>query len=296
MCREKIGKPVNHKLAVVLREAGQSPFSENILRLPFPRKCSLPTFASPFTETGDAIEHLRTYRMTLTQWDHYDVVLCKFFPANLKDEALLWYNNLPKGSVQSFDHLSELFLETYLQNSRIQPEVDALFQISRGPNESLHSLVTRWRKVCVEIGKVPEDYAILAFKNSLRKKNPLFVRMHEGMPKNLGKIRVIQEDYVALEELQNGTYDKMVKGTNRGANVVEPQNLPAQGVGRSNGGPTRFDKYWTGGWKGRDQTQQQKGKFIDPVYTKLNTPILEILKKIDGQHTITYPWNRGQQH
>ncbi|XP_026415980.1 uncharacterized protein LOC113311354 [Papaver somniferum] len=281
MYREKAGKSENHKLAVVLREAGQSPLCENLLRLPFPRKCSLPTFASPFTGTRDAVEHLRTYRMTLTQWDHYDVVLCKFFPASLKDEALLWYNNLPNGPVQSFDHLSELFLETYIHYSRIRPEFDASFQFSRGPNESLRSLVTRRRKLCAEIGKVPEEYAILGFKNSLSKTDPLFVRMHEGMPKNLGKLRVIQEDYVALEELQDGTYDKMVKGTDRGANEVEPQNLPPQGAGRPNGGPTQFDKHRTGGWKGRDQTQQKKGKFIDPVYTKLNTPISEILKKID---------------
>ncbi|XP_026420338.1 uncharacterized protein LOC113316354 [Papaver somniferum] len=292
MCREKAGKHENHKLAVVLREVGESPLCQNLLRLTFPRKRSLPTFASPFIGTGDAVEQLRTYRMTLTQWDHYDMVLCKFFPASLKDESLLWYNNLHKGPVQSFDHhLSELFLETYIHNSRIRPEVDALFQISRGTNVSLRSLVTRWRKLCAGIGNVPEDYATLGFKNSLRKTDPLFVRMHEGMPKNLGKLRVIQEDYVALEELQDGTYNKMVKGTN----VVEPQNLPSQEAGRSNGGPTQFDKHRTGGWEGRDQTQQKKGKFIDPVYRNLNTPISEILKKIDGQHTITYPWNRGQQ-
>ncbi|XP_026384481.1 uncharacterized protein LOC113280054 [Papaver somniferum] len=115
------------------------------------------------------------------------------------------------------------------------------------------------------------------------------------MPKNLGKLRVIQEDYIALEELQDGTYDKMVKGTNRGANVVEPQNHPFQGARRPNGGPTQFDKHRTGGWKGRDQTHPKKGKFVDPVYTKINTQISEILKKIDGQHSITYPWNRGQQ-
>ncbi|XP_026439781.1 uncharacterized protein LOC113338616 [Papaver somniferum] len=117
------------------------------------------------------------------------------------------------------------------------------------------------------------------------------------MPKNLGKLREIQEDYVALEELQDDTYDKMVKGTSRGENVVEPQNpkIPAQGAARSNNGSTQFDKHRTGGWKWRDQDQQKKGKFVDPVYTKLNTPISEILKKIDGKHKITYPWNRGQQ-
>ncbi|XP_026414148.1 uncharacterized protein LOC113309844 [Papaver somniferum] len=203
---------------------GRSPFCENLLRLPFPKKCSLPTFTSPFTETGDAIEHLRTYRMTLIQWDHHDVILCKFFPASLRDADLMWFNNLPKGSVKSFEHLSELFLETYIHNSRVRPEVDALFQISRGPNESLRSLVTRWRKLCAEIGKVPEDYAILGLKNSLRKTYPLFVCMYETMPKNLGRLREIQEDYVALEELQDETYDKMEKGTSRGENVVEPQN------------------------------------------------------------------------
>ncbi|XP_026420414.1 uncharacterized protein LOC113316452 [Papaver somniferum] len=166
--------------------------------------------------------------MTLTQWDHYDVVLCKFFPASLRDESLLWYNNLPKGSIKSFARLFELFLETYIHNSRIRPEVDALFQISRGPNESLRSLVTRWRKLCAEIGKVPEDYAILGFKNSLRKTDP-----------------------IALEELQDGTYDKMAKGTSRGENVVEPQNppVPSQGAGRSNNGSTQLDKHRTGGWK-----------------------------------------------
>ncbi|XP_026417514.1 uncharacterized protein LOC113312997 [Papaver somniferum] len=207
--------------------------------------------------------------MTLTQWDHYDVVLCKFFPTILRDESLLWYNNLPKGSVKSFAHLSELFLETYIHNSRIRPEVDALFQICRGPNESLRSLVTRWRKLCAEIGKVPEDYAILGFKNSLRKTDPLFVRMYEAMPKSLGKLREIQEDYIALEELHDGTYDKMAKGNSRGANVVEPQSrpVPAQGVRRSNNGSTQFDNHRTGGWKRKYQTQQKKGKFIDPVYT-----------------------------
>ncbi|XP_026416048.1 uncharacterized protein LOC113311422 [Papaver somniferum] len=102
---------------------------------------------------------------------------------------------------------------------------------------------------------------------------------------------------MALEELQDGTYDKLAKRTSRGANVVEPQNLqvPSQGAGRSNNGSTQFDKHRTGGWKGRDQAQQKTGKFVDPVYTKLNIPISEILKNIDGQHKITYPWNRGQQ-
>ncbi|XP_026457596.1 uncharacterized protein LOC113358283 [Papaver somniferum] len=121
--------------------------------------------------------------------------------------------------------------------------------------------------------------------------------MYEAMPKNLSKLREVQEDYIVLEELQEGIYDKLAKGTSRGENVVEPQNppVPAQGAGRSNNGSTQFDKHRTGGWKGREHTQQNKGKFVDPVYTKLNTPISEILKNIDGQHTITYPWNRGQQ-
>ncbi|XP_026400629.1 uncharacterized protein LOC113296539 [Papaver somniferum] len=117
------------------------------------------------------------------------------------------------------------------------------------------------------------------------------------MPKSLGKLREIQEDYIALEELQDGTYDKVERGTSRGEYVVEPQNppVPAQGAGRSNNGSTQFDKHRTGGWKGRDHSKHKKGKFIDPVYTKLNTAISEILKKIDGQHKITYPWNRSQQ-
>ncbi|XP_026397074.1 uncharacterized protein LOC113291796 [Papaver somniferum] len=245
MCREAIGKQESKKLAEVMQEAGQSPFSENLLTQQFPRKFSLLTFTAPFTGIGDAIEHLRTYRMTLTQWDQYDVVLCKFSLDSLKDEALMWFNNLPKGSVKSFAHLSELFLETYIHNNRVKPEVAALCQLARGPNETLRSLVTRWRKLCAEIGRVPEAYAILGFKNSLRKTDPIFVCMYETMPKNLGKLREIQEDYVALEELQYGTYDKLVKGTSRGANVVEPQNpqVPAQGAGRPNNGSTQFDKH-----------------------------------------------------
>ncbi|XP_026444153.1 uncharacterized protein LOC113344382 [Papaver somniferum] len=231
MYKEATGNLERKKLTEVMKEAGQYPLSENLLRFPFPRKCSLPMFTTPFTGTGDAIDHLRMYHMMLTQWDHYDVVLCKFFPASLRDEALMWFNNFLKGSVESFAHLSELFLETYIHNSRVRPEVDALFQISRGPNELLRSLVTRLRKLCAEIGKVPEAYAILGFKNSLRKTDPIFVRMYETMPNNLGKLREIQEDYIALEELQDGTYDKSVKGTSRGKNAVEPQNpqVPSQG-------------------------------------------------------------------
>ncbi|XP_026410570.1 uncharacterized protein LOC113305782 [Papaver somniferum] len=255
MCREATGRQEGKKLAEVMQEDGLSPLSRNLLTQPFPRKCSLPTFTTPFTGIGDAIENLRTYRMTLNQWGHYDVVMCRFFPASLKDNALMWFKFFPKRSVKSFAHLSELFLETYIHNSRVKPEIDMLFQLARGPNESLSSLVNRWRKLCVEIGKVPEAYAISGFKNSLRKTYPIFVRMYETMPPCLGKLREIQEDYVALEELQYGTFDKLVKGTNRGANVVEPQNpqTPAQGAGRPNNGSTQFDKHQSGGWKGQDQ-------------------------------------------
>ncbi|XP_026429321.1 probable mediator of RNA polymerase II transcription subunit 37c [Papaver somniferum] len=52
MYKEAIGKQENKKLAVVMQEAGQSSLSENLLRLPFPRKCSLPVFTPPFTLTS----------------------------------------------------------------------------------------------------------------------------------------------------------------------------------------------------------------------------------------------------
>ncbi|XP_026378273.1 uncharacterized protein LOC113272684 [Papaver somniferum] len=238
MRKEATGRREGKKLAEVVQEVGQSPLSRIMLSKPFPRKCSLPTFGTPFNGTGDAIEHLRSYRMTLTQWNHYDIVMCRLFPVSLKDEALMWFNNLPKKSVKYFDHLTELFLEAYIHNSRVKPEIDMLFQLARGPNASLRSLVARWRKLCAEIGRVPEAYTILGFKNILRKTDPIFVRMYETMPPNLGKLREIQEDYIALEELQDGTYDKLVKGTSRGANVVEPQDPqpPIRGAGRPNNG------------------------------------------------------------
>lgn len=86
------------KLAESIEETERSPFSRDILKAPIPAKCALLTFSSIFDGTGNSIQHMKAYNLTLMPWAQHQAVLCKYFPASLTGEASLWFDNLSEGS------------------------------------------------------------------------------------------------------------------------------------------------------------------------------------------------------
>ncbi|XP_026420096.1 uncharacterized protein LOC113316081 [Papaver somniferum] len=166
--RKLSGTGGEDKLAEVISKAEMTPFTQDLELRAFSPKCTLLTFPSRFDGTGDAVEHLKMYTMSLIQWKNHEVVMCKFFPESLEGEARKWFYNLSPGTIDSYETLVEAFLETYKHNSRPRPRVNRLFTLARRFREPLISLNDRWRNLCTEIGKVPVDQQIFGVRKRTR--------------------------------------------------------------------------------------------------------------------------------
>ncbi|XP_026452384.1 uncharacterized protein LOC113352832 [Papaver somniferum] len=192
------------QLAEAIEEAGKSPFTYEIMYADIPEKCVLPTFASIFSGSESAVQHLKQYTLSLMQWGRNDAVLCKYFPASLTGEALAWVDGLLERSILSFKDLQRIFLTTYISNNMLRPGVETLFNLRRRPTESLRGLVTRWRTVCSEFaGRVDDKKFILDFVNALIPTDLFYTQIfiiRNSLTMN--ELMEYQEEYIALEEKQ----------------------------------------------------------------------------------------------
>ncbi|XP_026458716.1 uncharacterized protein LOC113359265 [Papaver somniferum] len=238
------------KLAEVISEAEKTPFTRELEKAPFPPKCTLPTFTSRFDGTGEAVEHVKMYMMSLLQWKSNDVVMCKSFLIAL-------------------------------------PRVNKLFTLERRFKEPLRSLTDRWRKLCTDIGKAPVDQQIFGFENSFGKYDPIWIDMFTEKPQTLKEMRKMQEHYIALEEIQDGSKDRGVQEASITVEVA-PQEASKRPEKRSDPPhKTSGRKEWVE--KGKRPRHEPRN------YTPLNTPLEEIFKEVEKRNDIRYPKTRGIQ-
>ncbi|XP_026377998.1 uncharacterized protein LOC113272368 [Papaver somniferum] len=190
------------KLVEATEEAERSPFSHEILQAPFPTKFTLPIFSSIFDGTRNAIQHMKSYNLTLLQWLQYKAVMCKYFPMSLTREALSWFDNLHEGSITSFAQLQRLFLENYISNNLLRAGIETAFDLKKAHGESLRSLTACWRTKCGELaGRVSERYLILVFINSMYATDLLYIEIFRLKDKlTMQELREYHEEYIALEE------------------------------------------------------------------------------------------------
>ncbi|XP_026400486.1 uncharacterized protein LOC113296391 [Papaver somniferum] len=227
------------------------------------------------------------YMMSLLQWKSNNVVMCKFFPASMEGEARNWFYTLPAESNGNYGVLIETFLETYMHNNIARPRVNKLFTLVRIFKESLRSLTDRWRKLCTDIGKVPIDQQIFGFENPLGKSDPIWVAMFTEKPQTLKEMRKMQEHYIALEEIQEGSKDRGIQEASTTLEVVfqEASKRPEK---RSDPPPkTAGRKEWDD--KGKRPRREPR------TYTPLNAPLEEIFKEVKKMNDIRYPKTRGIQ-
>ncbi|XP_026420097.1 uncharacterized protein LOC113316082 [Papaver somniferum] len=189
----KIGR-AGARLEEVLQEATTSPLSFRILREPIPAKCSVPTFQA-YNGTSDPAAHLR------------------YFPASLTGSALAWYDNLLAHSIDSFEQLSMVFLETCMYNKSTKAGLDMLFALVIGPRETMMQYTDRWQKTCQAIRKVIHEININFYKYRLDRTSAIFVELHNRALDSKGELRVIQDRYIRLEEIQKDNPRAQTKAT-----------------------------------------------------------------------------------
>ncbi|KAL0304749.1 UNVERIFIED_CONTAM: hypothetical protein Scaly_3011900 [Sesamum calycinum] len=144
-------------------------------------------------------EHLDKFYAKIDWYDLSDTAYCKVFRTTLSKRALVWFNQLPAGTIFNLEQLTQRFLHHFSMNKRVPKTVAFLFSMCQKENEPLRDYMQRFVKAVHEVPHV--NHELLA---SIIQQNLLPGRFKESI---VGKPSSIMEDllmrsqkYIRIEE------------------------------------------------------------------------------------------------
>ena len=143
-----------------------SPFTASINGHPLPPKFKLPSLDS-YDGRWDPFDHIATFKTTMHLQEVPDEIMCRAFPATLKGPTRVWFGKIPLNSVSSFEELSKLFVNNFIEGQRHKCSSSSLLTIEQGENESLQSFITCFNREALAVDEMDDKLLLAAFHNGL---------------------------------------------------------------------------------------------------------------------------------
>ncbi|XP_025660953.1 uncharacterized protein [Arachis hypogaea] len=128
-------------------------------------------------------------------------ILCRTFPTFLDGATLIWFSNLPEGSISNFDELADQFVNHFAASKIYVHNSDYLSTIKQGPNESLKDYMTRFAEATNEIPNLNPKVHLYALKSGLRP-GKFQESIVIAKPKTLAKFREKATTQIEIEEFR----------------------------------------------------------------------------------------------
>ncbi|XP_016177724.1 uncharacterized protein LOC107620013 [Arachis ipaensis] len=145
-----------------------NPFSEEIMNFKMPKNFTLPMTLTPYKGIGDPKVHVTKFESMMFLNSDSDPILCRSFPTFLDGAALLWFFNLPAGSITNFDEFAKMFINHVAASKIYIRDSNYLSTIKQGQHESLKDYMTHFTTGAMEIPDLNPEVQLHAIKSGLR--------------------------------------------------------------------------------------------------------------------------------
>nr|GEW08595.1 reverse transcriptase domain-containing protein [Tanacetum cinerariifolium] len=140
-----------------------TPFSQRITNFKYHKRAKLPRNIRVYEGNKDPKDHLGIFSTAAEQKEWPMPIWCKMFRQTLGGVARNWFNGLDPKSVDSFEELSQNFLDEFLQQKRYAKNTTEIHGIKRRPNEGLQAFMDRFKYESSHIKGIPPVLRISAF-------------------------------------------------------------------------------------------------------------------------------------
>ncbi|KAL0453522.1 UNVERIFIED_CONTAM: hypothetical protein Slati_1330300 [Sesamum latifolium] len=130
-----------------------SPFATYIIAEAIQPGIKIPNI-SEYDGTKDPQDHLDRFLAKTDLLDISDAAYCKIFQTTLAGKTMAWFNQLPIGTIDIFEQLSQRFLHHFAINKRYPKTASYLFTMIQREHESLRDYVQRFSKAVLEVPHV----------------------------------------------------------------------------------------------------------------------------------------------
>ncbi|GKE44266.1 reverse transcriptase domain-containing protein [Tanacetum coccineum] len=120
------------------------------------------------------------------------------FNSTLTENARVWFDDLLKESIDSYDDLKKAFLENYLQQKKCIKDPVEIHNIKQRDGESMKEFVRRYKLECRDVKGALECMKISGFMHGIT--NPeLIIRLHDKIPKLVDEMMRVTTTFLREE-------------------------------------------------------------------------------------------------
>ncbi|GKA58571.1 reverse transcriptase domain-containing protein [Tanacetum coccineum] len=144
----------------------RNPFTPRIRHFDFLRTM-MPSHVKTYDSSGDLEDHLKLFqsvakieRWTMPTW-------CHMFNSTLTGNARVWYDKLPKESIDSYEDLRAAFRENDLQQTKHIKDPVEIHHIKQRNGESTKDFMERYKAEVLDVEGAPECMKISGFMHGI---------------------------------------------------------------------------------------------------------------------------------
>ncbi|GJV63033.1 reverse transcriptase domain-containing protein, partial [Tanacetum coccineum] len=181
----------------------RNPFTPRIWHFNFSRT-RMPIHVKTYDGRGDLEDHLKLFQAAakMPTW-------CYMFNSTLIGNARVWFDKLPRESIDSYEDLRTAFKENYLQQTKHIKDLVEIHHIKQRDGESTEDFMERYKAEILDVEGATESIKISGFMHGITHPE-LIKRLYEKIPRSIDEMyRVttsfLQGEVVAFSHSQKKT-------------------------------------------------------------------------------------------
>jgi hypothetical protein len=201
-----------------------------------------PPAMDTYDGTTDPDDHIENIKVVFDYRGVRGSIKCKLYSTKLRKGAMIWYKNLPLGSIDTWRELCRLFT-AHFTASRKHPKTEATLEaIIQRDDESLGEYIDRFNKAAIEV-RTNERMKLYLLERGLRPTNDFAKAIGIEEVRTLDAFLEKAQKYIAYEDKQMAADMRKLKrqdeaGPSRGGNERKKDK-----VRESKGPPSKFTGY-----------------------------------------------------
>ncbi|GJU55959.1 reverse transcriptase domain-containing protein [Tanacetum coccineum] len=128
----------------------RNPFTPRIRHFDFPRT-RMPSHVKTYDGSGDSEDHLKLFQSAAKTKRWAMPTWCHMFNSTLTGNARVWFDKLPKESIDSYEDLRTAFRENYLQQTKHIKDPVKIHHIKQRDGESTEDFMERYKAEVLDV-------------------------------------------------------------------------------------------------------------------------------------------------
>ncbi|GJR04084.1 reverse transcriptase domain-containing protein [Tanacetum coccineum] len=133
----------------------KNPFTPRIRHFTFPRT-RMPSHVKTYDGSGDTEDHLKLFQAAAKTERWAMPTWCHMFNSTLTGNARVWFDKVPRGSIDNYEDLRTTFRDNYLQQTKHIKDPLEIHHIKQRDGESTKDFMERYKAEILDVEGAPE--------------------------------------------------------------------------------------------------------------------------------------------